>query len=292
MTRRAWIVIAVGICCFFIAIILGIILLVSTIGGRTSVPFGAEIALVKIEGVIDDVGKVLDEIDFYRRSPRIKAIVVRIDSPGGGVVASHELYRELMRAREEEGKVIVASMGSVAASGGYYVACAADTIMSNPGTITGSLGVVGTFPNFQQVMRKIGVSMEVVKTGEHKDIGSPYRKMTREDKKILQDLLDDVYYQFIEIVAERRNMDLKDVLNIADGRVFTGQQALERGLVDTLGTLHDAILLAADMVGIEGEPEVAFRKRRAFWLLDLLGDPERELTHIMYQPPRLEYRWY
>ena len=165
-------------------------------------------------------------------------------------------------------------MGSVAASGGYYIACASDLIVANPGTITGSIGVVMEFTNLEELLKKIGIRGVVVKSGEHKDIGSPFREMTPEEKALLQVVLDDVHRQFIQAVAEGRKMDRSQVVQIADGRIFTGQQAKELGLIDQIGNLQDAIDLTAKMVNIEGKPTVLYPKRRVS-LLELLV---KELT--------------
>ena len=182
-------------------------------------------ALVKIEGVLLLSEHVVEELNGYAEDSSIKAIVIRIDSPGGGVVPSQEIYNAVKNARKE-GKKVIASMGSVAASGGYYIAAAADKIVANPGTLTGSIGVKMEFANLEKLLEKIGVKGMVVKAGEFKDIGSPYRDMTDQEKKLLQDVIDDVHSQFIKAVAEGRDLPETDVRAIADGRIFTGQQAL------------------------------------------------------------------
>jgi protease-4 len=240
-----------------------------------------KVALVKIEGLLISSAPSVDELTDYADDPSIKAIVLRIDSPGGGVVVSQEIYNAVKYAKRE-GKKIVVSMGTVAASGGYYVAAAADKIVANPGTLTGSLGVKMEFTNIEKLLDKIGVKGQVVKAGEYKDIGSPYRDMTAPEKKLLQDVIDDVHSQFIEAIVEGRNLPVADVKAIADGRIFTGRQALALKLVDQLGDLADSIRVAGDLAGIKGKPQVIekrkkipfleyFKEESAAWIGDVLA---------------------
>lgn len=219
------------------------------------------VAMVKIEGILISSEHVVEELNDYADDSSVKAIVIRIDSPGGGVVVSQEIYNAVKNAKKE-GKKIIVSMGSVAASGGYYVAAAADKIVANPGTLTGSIGVKMEFANVEKLLEKIGVKGMVVKAGEFKDIGSPYRDMTAQEKKLLQDVIDDVHNQFIKAVAEGRNLPEADVRAIADGRIFTGQQALALKLVDQMGDLADSIRLAGSMAGIKGRPKVVEKRKK------------------------------
>jgi protease IV len=227
------------------------------------------IALVRVEGVILDAQQTIGELKRYGDNPLVKAIVVRIDSPGGGVVPSQEIHDAVKRIREKQSKLVIASMGTVAASGGYYIAAAADRIVANPGTLTGSIGVIMELANVEGLMKKIGVESVVVKSGAHKDLGSPFRAMNLEDRTILQNVMDDVHSQFIEAVAAGRSLDVKTVRALADGRIFTGRQAKAAKLVDELGDLQDAIKLAADMAGLEGEPRVV-EPRKRFSIRDLI----------------------
>jgi protease IV len=227
------------------------------------------IALVRVEGVILDAQQTISELKRYGDNPLVKAIVVRIDSPGGGVVPSQEIHDAVKRIREKQSKLVIASMGTVAASGGYYIAAAADRIVANPGTLTGSIGVIMELANVEGLMKKIGVESVVVKSGAHKDLGSPFRAMNLEDRTILQNVMDDVHSQFIEAVAAGRSLDVKTVRALADGRIFTGRQAKVAKLVDELGDLQDAIKLAADMAGLEGEPRVV-EPRKRFSIRDLI----------------------
>ncbi len=231
---------------------------------------GGNVALVKIEGLLLTSENIVEELNEYAEDGSIKAIVLRIDSPGGGVVPSQEIYNAVMNARKE-GKKVIVSMGSVAASGGYYIASAADKIVANPGTLTGSIGVKMEFANVEKLLEKIGVKGMVVKAGEYKDIGSPFRPMTDPEKKLLQGVIDDVHSQFIEAVAEGRNLPVEDVKAIADGRIFTGRQALSLKLVDQLGDLADSIEIAGKLAGIRGKPNVV-EKRKKIPFLDYLKD--------------------
>lgn len=227
------------------------------------------VALVRVEGVILDAQQTVAEIKKFGEAPSVKAIVLRIDSPGGGVVPSQEIHDAVRRVRSKHNKTVIASMGSVAASGGYYIAAATDRILANPGTLTGSIGVIMETANLEGLLKKIGVESVVVKAGQHKDIGSPFRQMSDEERRLLQAVMDDVHQQFIEAVAEGRSLEVGDVTPLADGRLFTGRQAKEFKLVDDIGDLDDAIKLAADLGGIEGEPKV-IEPRRRFSIRDFL----------------------
>jgi len=219
------------------------------------------VALVKLEGLMVTSEHVVDELNEYADDDSIKAIVIRIDSPGGGVVVSQDIYNAVKNAKKE-GKIVVASMGTVAASGGYYVAAAADKIVASPGTLTGSIGVKMEFPNVEKLLEKIGVKGMVVKSGEYKDVGSPYREMTDPERKLLQGVIDDVHSQFIEAVAEGRKLPIAEVRAIADGRIFTGRQALELKLVDQMGDLAESIRVAGDLAGIKGKPKVVEKRKK------------------------------
>ncbi|MCS6292240.1 MAG: signal peptide peptidase SppA [Nitrospira sp.] len=235
------------------------------------------IALIRIEGVILDAQETLGELKKFSENPSVKAIVLRIDSPGGGVVPSQEIYDAVRRVRTKSNKAVIASMGSVAASGGYYIAAATDRIVANPGTLTGSIGVIMEMANVEGLLQKIGVEGVVVKSGKYKDVGSPLRKMSDEERGLLQMVMDDVHKQFIEAVAEGRSLEVPEVQALADGRIFTGRQAKAAKLVDELGNLDDAIQLAADVVGIEGEPKV-IEQRRRFSIRELL---ESKLSSVL-----------
>jgi protease-4 len=240
------------------------------------------IALVRIEGIILDSQTTVGELKRFGENPSIKAIVLRIDSPGGGVVPSQEIYDAVQRVRNKSNKAVIASMGTVAASGGYYIAAATDRILANPGTLTGSIGVIMEMANIEGLLKKIGVEGVVVKSGRYKDVGSPLRKMSDEEQALLQSVMDDVHKQFIEAVAAGRSLEVADVKALADGRIFTGRQAKDAKLVDELGNLEDAIQLAAEIAGIEGEPKVV-EPRRRFSLRELL---ESRLSTLF---PKLDF---
>lgn len=242
------------------------------------------IALIRVEGVILDSRTTVGELKQFSENPLVKAIVLRIDSPGGGVVPSQEIHDAVKRVRAKNNKAVIASMGSVAASGGYYIAAATDRIVANPGTLTGSIGVIMETANIEGLLQKIGVEGVVIKSGKYKDVGSPLRKMTDEEQVLLQTVMDDVHGQFIEAVAEGRALELTEAQALADGRIFTGRQAKEAKLVDELGDLEDAIQLAADVAGIEGEPKVV-EPRRRFSVRELLDSKLNAMfPKIDFQP--------
>jgi len=230
---------------------------------------GERVAVIRVEGVITDSRETIEELRRFRDNPSIKAVVLRIDSPGGGVVPSQEIHTEVLKARKDGRLKVVASMGNLAASGGYYIAAATDKIVANPGTLTGSIGVIMELANVQGLLEKVGVQSVVIKSGRYKDLASPFRAMSKEDRALLQRVLDDVHDQFIQAVAAGRALKVEEVRPLADGRIFTGRQARTAKLVDELGDLQDAIKLAARLVGIEGEPRVV-EPRKRFSLRDLL----------------------
>jgi len=239
-----------------------LLFLINTVFPDLDLSSEERIAVVRVEGVILDAQQTIGELKRYGENPLVKAVVIRIDSPGGGVVPSQEIHDAVKRIRDKHNKLVIASMGTVAASGGYYIAAATDRIVANPGTLTGSIGVIMELANVEGLMKKIGVESVVIKSGDHKDLGSPFRAMNGEDRHILQNVMDDVHSQFSEAVAAGRSLDIKEVRALADGRIFTGRQAKTAKLVDELGDLNDAIKLAADMGGIEGEPRVVEPRKR------------------------------
>lgn len=225
-------------------------------GRSTRFVLGDKVGYITVAGAITSSEKIIDQIEDFKEDGSIKAIVLRINSPGGAVGPSQEIYDEVKAAAAA--KPLVVSMGSVAASGGYYIAVPAQRILANPGTITGSIGVIMQFTNVEDLLDKVGLKNEVVKSGQHKDIGSPVRPMSEADRMILQSLIDDVYAQFVEAVAEARDMAPDKVRQLADGRIYTGRQALQAGLVDELGGFQDAIRVAAELAGIQGKPKVVY----------------------------------
>jgi len=226
------------------------------------------LGLVEIQGLLLSAKPFVGEIERFRKLPSVRAIVLRVDSPGGAVVPSQEICEAIRRAREH--KPVIASMGSVAASGGYYVASAAEKIYANPGTLTGSIGVVMHLRNLQGLLSKFGVSGAVIKSGQFKDAGSPYRKMTPREEQFLQGVSDDIYDQFVDAVCRGRGLKRELVEQLADGKVYTGRKAKELGLVDELGGLETAIQETGKRVGIPEEPRVVAFKRRRRSLADHL----------------------
>ncbi len=255
------------------------------IGGR-----GERVGLVEVRGLISQAEPVVRQLERFRKDRRVRAIVLRVDSPGGGVAASQEIYEAVRRIREK-GKTIVCSMGSVAASGGYYVALGCEKIVANPGTTTGSIGVIAEIPNVRRLLRRLGIEISVIKSGRYKDAGSPFRDMTEDERRLLQAWIDDAYEQFLNVVSTERGIDREKLRGIADGRVFTGKQAYELGLVDTLGTLRDAVKIAAELAGIRGEPRLVRIPRRKLGLWELLFGGVRSLLDWVYGAPQLKYQW-
>ncbi|MCX8042706.1 MAG: signal peptide peptidase SppA [Desulfobacterota bacterium] len=239
-----------------------------------------KVAVIEVNGVLTQSRSIIDKLVSYRENEKVKAIVLRIDSPGGSVGPAQEIHEEVCKTRDA--KVVVASLGSVAASGGYYIACAAHTIVANPGTITGSIGVIIEFANIEELLGKIGLKSVVIKSGKYKDILSPTRTLKEEERKLLQDVIDTVHGQFINAVAEGRRLPRDTVAAIADGRIFSGEQAKQLGLVDVLGNLQDAITIAGRQAGIPGKPSVIYpeKKRPSLWEFFLDSAFEKLYIHL------------
>ncbi|HNT90630.1 MAG TPA: signal peptide peptidase SppA [Smithellaceae bacterium] len=226
------------------------------------------IGVVSINGPIYDSLKISEQLEEFANDGSIIAVVLRVDSPGGSVAASQEIYDAVVELRKS--KKVVASMGSIAASGGLLVACAADKIIANPGTITGSISAIMQFANFEELLKKIGLKSSVVKSGKYKDIGSPLRDMTPEERKIIQELVDDIYNQFIDVVVKDRKLSREKVLEIADGRVFSGRRAKEYGLIDDLGDMNYAAKLATQLAGKDGKYELVYPRKKRESVFDYL----------------------
>jgi protease IV len=252
--------------------VIGLFLLVAGSWGRSGgdggALFGPKVAVVELEGLIAETDDLVRELRQHRENPSVKAVVIRINSPGGVVGPTQEVYDALRRVREA-GKPVVASLGAVAASGGYYIAVGADQISANPGSLTGSIGVIMQLANLDALMKKVGVDYVVVKAGAFKDIGNVARPMTAEERRVLQTLLDDVHGQFIDAVAKGRKLPREQVAQFADGRVFSGTQALSLKMVDALGGLEDAVNAAAKLANLPTPPAVE-RPRRRFSIFDFL----------------------
>ncbi len=247
-----------------------------------------KVGIVNLKGVIYNSEKIVKELNNFKKRNDIKAIVLRIDTPGGGVAASQEIYEAVKKVRDS-GKPVVASIGSVGASGGYYAAIGASTIMANPGSITASIGVIANFPVMNELLDFIGIKYKTVKSGKYKDTGSPFRTFTEQDSLRFQNTVDDLYNQFLQVVIKERQIEKNDLIKSADGRILTGLQALQVGLIDTLGTRDDAIMLAAKFAGIEGEPKVVSSKKEKVTLYDLLFNDIEEVKALIRTEPSVNY---
>jgi len=249
------------------------------------------VGIVELKGLIVSSEQTLKHLTEFRHDPNVKSVVLRIDSPGGSVGASQEIYKEVMRTNEV--KPVIASMGSMGASGGYYAALGAENIIANPGTMTGSIGVIVKFPNLEGLFEKIGYRSEVIKSGPLKDVGASNRPMSEEERKLMQDLIDNVYGQFVRDIAAARGMEEDIIQKLADGRVYTGEQALEVGLIDNLGNFTDAIIIAADMGGLDVEdPRLIYPKvDRKFSLFNLLTNAESFVDNFVPLYPILSFEW-
>jgi protease-4 len=269
------------------------------LGGRVPGLTPRRVAVLPIVGIIDSERTFVRDLQTFRDDPSVRAFVLEIRSPGGGVGASQAIHATLTRLRQEDERPVVAWIGDVGASGGYYVALPADSIFALPGSITGSIGVIMQFPNAEELLRKVGVELEVVKSGALKDLGSPVRELSEPEREVLQGLVDDVWEQFVGAVAEGRDMPREEVVPLADGRVFSGEQALELGLVDGIGTLQDAVDAAGRMSGIGDRPHVVRPLERRVGLFDLVGGIEesrlaewiRFISSGARSAPRIRYEW-
>ncbi len=241
------------------------------------------IGVVEVLGTIIEAKETVSQLKSFTQNKSIRAIILRVDSPGGGVAASQEIYEAVKKA--QAAKKVVVSMGTLAASGGYYVSAPADIIVANPGTLTGSIGVLMEFVNVEQLMSKIGVGVQTIKSKEHKDIGSPFRTMTEKEKVLLQGVITDVYDQFVATVSTERELPVDSVIAMADGRIFTGRQAKELGLVDTLGSLEDAVTITKNLVGMAGEPRLIYPKKKKS-LIDIFFEPMDRLLL-----PKIQYKF-
>jgi protease-4 len=265
--RRIGLLVGIGLA------IVGLAAVLDRVGSGVgmNVGLGPTVAVVELTGEIRDAEQLVESLVSLRKDAQVVSVVLRIDSPGGGVAPSQELYEEIVRLREV--KPVVASLGNIAASGGYYVAAATNVIVAAPGTLTGSIGVIMEFRQLQGLAEKIGLTEQVVKSGPYKDIGHPLRPMTDAERKLLQGMVDDVYQQFVDAVATGRNLDAARVRALADGRLYSGAQAKAAGLVDELGGLNTAVRVAWERAGQTGEPRV--RKVKSAWRpwwFDVVGE--------------------
>lgn len=238
------------------------------------------LAIIEVKGTILDSTSTVEKLDRYRKNPSIKAVVLRINSPGGAVGPSQEIYSEVKKLAEK--KPVVVSMGAVAASGGYYIAAPATKILANPGTITGSIGVLMQHIEVDELLKWAKISAEVLKAGEFKDIGGMLRRMNPEERALLQGILDNLHHQFQQAIALGRHLSIAEVEKLGNGRVYTGEQALELKLVDQLGNLNDAILVAKELGKIEGEPRLIKPEKSRSLLKSLIfGNDEEESEKLI-----------
>lgn len=279
----------VGAFALLFVIFAALIFAVSSMYGDTKgFSLADKVGVIEVLGPITHSKDVVEDLKSFEKDESVKAIVLRVDSPGGGVGPAQEIHTAVQALKS---KPVIVSMGSVAASGGYYIAAPAAHIFANPGTITGSIGVIMEFPDIANLLEKIGLHRRVIKSGKFKDIGSPVREMTSEERELLQEMIDDVYLQFVEAVAAGRNMDISAVKEIADGRIFSGRQAKEIGLVDEMGGLQAAIEYSARRVGITGEPKVVYPKPEPVSIIDLiLKRTTASLEQYLHQADQAQLR--
>ncbi len=258
-------------------------------------PFSDRIQVVDIDGELVQSRPILDQLKRYEDSNSVKAILLNVDSPGGGVAVSQEIYAEIKRLREKKDKTVVAYLSSTGASGAYYIACASNKIVANPGTIVGSIGVIAEWVNYADLLEWAKLKDIVFKTGEFKDTGSSTRALTDNEKKYFQGLIDDMYVQFVEAVSSGRKLDLQEVRSMADGRVFTGRNAKERKLIDEIGNFQDAVDLTAKLAGISGKPRLLRLNRQRVTLLDVLTTDLSRLVPFngqsMKSQIKFQYLW-
>ena len=253
-----------------------------------------EIAIVNIHGMLMDSRDIVQQLSDYRHNPQIRGVILRIDSPGGAVAPAQEIYSEILKLRANH-KTVYASMGAVAASGGYYIACAADYVLANPGTLTGSISAVMALNNIEELTKKVGVKPNIIKSGKFKDLGSPLRAMTPEEHILLQGVVNDVHEQFVQAIARGRGLPLSEINRIADGRIMTGQQALKLNLIDEVGGLEKTIDLLAKKIGVIGKPKVIEQKEKIpflSWLLQGRLSNRLAATFTLSPQPRLQYLWF
>jgi protease-4 len=281
----------------FVLLVITLAAVVLTFSGDDSGQFGFSdrVQIVDVQGELVESRPILEQLKRYEDSNSVKAILLNVDSPGGGVAVSQEIYTEIKRLREKKDKIVVAYLSSTGASGAYYISCAANRIVANPGTIVGSIGVIAEWVNYANLLEWAKLKNIVLKTGEFKDTGSPSRPITENERKYFQGLIDDMYVQFVEAVAAGRKLDLQEVRAMADGRVFTGRAAKERKLIDETGNFQDAVDLTAKLAGISGKPRLIRSVRQRVTLLDVLTTDLSRLVPFngqsMKSQIKFQYLW-
>ena len=296
MARRSVFTILV-VAVLSLMVLSGLVLaVIMSVGDGKSLRLGDRIAIIPIDGVILDDREVLEAIRSFRDDESVKGFVIAINSPGGEVGPSQSIYSEIKRLRDEDERPVIAAINGVGASGGYYIALGADSIFSNPGAITGSIGVIMEIPNVDGLMQKVGVRMQTVKSAEHKDIASPFKEMTPSDREVLGSMVQDVYAQFVEVVSKERRKTVAQLGETIDGRVLSGRQAQQAGLVDRLGNFNDAVAAAGRMAGLGDEPKLLYPEKDDVTLMDaILGSAEAAMRNRLSRPmeqvstPRIKF---
>ena len=290
-----WLLLCGGAFILLAVVALSLLLAYGGDGSGGDFAFGNRIQVVDIEGELVDSRPIIEQLKRYEDTKSVPAILLNVDSPGGGVAVSQEIYTEVKRLQEKKNKIVVAYMSSVGASGAYYVSCPANKIVANPGTIVGSIGVIAEWVNYGNLMAWAKLKDVTFKTGEFKDTGSPTRELTEREKAYFQGLIDDMYVDFVEAVAAGRKMDVEAVRALADGRVFTGRDAREKKLIDEIGNFQDAVDLTASLAGITGKPSLLRATRQRVTLIDLLTGDVSSLNpfgnQTLKSQVRFQYLW-
>jgi len=290
-----WLLLCGGAFILLAVVALSLLLAYGGDGSGGEFAFGNRIQVVDIEGELVDSRPIIEQLKRYEDTKSVPAILLNVDSPGGGVAVSQEIYTEVKRLQEKKNKIVVAYMSSVGASGAYYVSCPANKIVANPGTIVGSIGVIAEWVNYGNLLAWAKLKDVTFKTGEFKDTGSPTRELTEREKAYFQGLIDDMYVDFVEAVAAGRKMDVEAVRALADGRVFTGRDAREKKLIDEIGNFQDAVDLTASLAGITGKPSLLRATRQRVTLIDLLTGDVSSLNpfgnQTLKSQVRFQYLW-
>ena len=270
---------------YFILLSILILIIILSVPFNSNSSYVTKVGIIEINGTIMDSKKIVDDLNDFNNDDDIKAIIIRLDTPGGAVAPSQEIYNKVKNIAVENKKPIIASMGSVAASGGYYIAIGADKIIANPGTITGSIGVIINFPIAKDIVEKVGFKFNTIKSGKMKDAGSPYREPTDEENIFFQDIVDDLYLQFVTEVSNQRNISMDNLKNISDGRIFTGNKAYELGLIDSIGTFEDALNISKNLANISTEIDIVYPKDEKGKFIKMIFDESRLRLNAMGNVP-------
>jgi protease IV len=279
--QKIWVIIIITVVILFIALYFASLLASKSAG---------KIGVVEIEGAITDMKDAMEDVVKFKEDESIKGVILRINSPGGAVGPTQEIYSEIKKLKQS--KKVYVSMGSVCASGGYYLAVTGEKVYASPSTITGSIGVIMEQAVMEDLMKKIGVEANAIKSGAFKDTGTPFRKMRDDERKYLQGVIDSIYEQFVNDVAEGRKMPVDQVKQLADGRIYTGLQAKESGLIDNIGTFYDVVDDMQKALGIKGKPSLVYGKRPfSFlrWLIssaiqDIIFKNTSQPVQFLYKP--------